>query len=629
MFFYANTAIMMVARQQTLWPGGVELKTTMKMHSKILLLCLGCTLAALMLQTLLFQRTSSALIYNQAKEESFHLLQNMQDEIYSFVKSVESGMIEIYNEKEFMRDLKKGTAPEELKSRYYRLAYNMALNHFGTSDGVVAFYVYNIDHQIISTYRRAVTPRHNYPQDIYDWAGDVNVEPVKNYVDSDDVTMLVTSYYNQSRETDIVRFVLKLYNNSNTSSKIGYVICDIDSKVLRSVMEKYSTNKNMYTWLQPMGDRPVAMVGEMDGEDLAAYSLLRDDIFRENPEKEEIRTDADRVFFQVKLNKYNLSAYSLMPQWLLRENQKTLNQNLVMIVLVMSFLAVLLSAVVSKNLTRPLEGMMKTVKAIQQGDLNLRMENLKRDELGQLGQSFNEMLDQIEGLIGREYEAKLMLNRAEYKALQAQINPHFLYNTLDTMSSIAQIQNCPQVSALSQSLSNIFRYSLDMKHPFSTVAKEIVHLKNYIYVMNVRMQEQVKYIFDLDDRVLKGVIPRLSIQPLVENALNHGLRNARGEKTVTIRGVDLGGQFQIIVADNGVGMSAEKVRELLNHPGRETAEGTTSIGLQNIHSRMNMLYGEKYGLTIESRPGQGTSVMLTIPYRKEEEDLWNQIDLKY
>ena len=229
------------------------------------------------------------------------------------------------------------------------------------------------------------------------------------------------------------------------------------------------------------------------------------------------------------------------------------------------------------------------------------------------------MLDRIEGLIAREYEAKLMVNRAEYKALQAQINPHFLYNTLDTMSSIAELSDCPEVGALSQSLSNIFRYSLDMKNPFSTVAREIAHLKNYIYVMNVRMQGTVAYVFDVEEDILQDTLPRISIQPLVENALTHGLKNARGEKRVTVRAHKWEENLRIVVEDNGVGIRPQRMEELL----QPHTEQETSIGLSNIDSRMKMLYGEAYGVTIESEEGKGTRVYLVIPRRKMDEvELW-------
>jgi len=175
------------------------------------------------------------------------------------------------------------------------------------------------------------------------------------------------------------------------------------------------------------------------------------------------------------------------------------------------------------------------------------------------------------------------------------------------------MQNCRQVEALCQSLSNIFRYSLDMKHPLSTIAKEMTHLKNYIYVMDVRMQDHVNYVFDIAEEVLKAEIPRLSIQPLVENALNHGLRNSRREKCICIRAKAIGEEMEITVEDNGVGMPEEKIKSLLE------TESVRSIGIYNIHMRMKMLYGEEYGIKISSKEGEGTCVTLKIPQNVKEE----------
>lgn len=146
----------------------------MKLHmrTKILILCLSSTLIALILQTFFFQRASANLIYNQAKTESFGTLQNMQNEIYTFVKNIESNLIEIYNNKDFLQDLKNNAATDsdmtlgELQDDNYRLAYTLATDKFNTSDGVVALYIYNAKHQIVSTYRRAVTPKHHYQRAI-------------------------------------------------------------------------------------------------------------------------------------------------------------------------------------------------------------------------------------------------------------------------------------------------------------------------------------------------------------------------------------------------------------------------------------------------------------------------------
>lgn len=587
------------------------MKVKWNMRLKILFLCLGCTLAGLLLQTWLYQNSSSKLIYDQAKYESYRSMQNMQDDMFTFIRSVESGLIDLYNDKDLITDLRRNVSQEELQDKYYRTAYNLATENFQTSFKVVALYLYNDDHEIISTYRRASTPRHNYPVDIYE-DEENNCGKVRQYVESDDNMMMISSYYNSHRETDLVRFVLKLCNYLDVNSKIGYVVCDIDSKAVKKLIEKYRIDDEMVIWMQPSGDRPIVHLGELSGVGEEIYRQVSTAIEKGDSSPENIQ-DGQSVFFSVKQDKYDLAAYTIMPYELLSKNQKVLTQNLILITIVMLFVTSISFYFVSRSLSRPLEEMTRTVQRIQAGETELRMENLHDDEVGKLGRSFNNMLDQIEGLIAREYEHALLLNRAEYHALQAQINPHFLYNTLDTMASIADVQECRQVSALCQSLAGIFRYSLNMKEPLSTVAMEIFHLKNYIYVMNVRMQNQVEYLFEVEDRVLPESLPRISIQPLVENAVNHGLRNSKGEKKVWIRAREAGDLLEIQVEDNGVGMSKERIQEILRESSQDEEDRRSSIGIMNIHKRMKLLYGEAYGVVIESCQMQGTKVYLRIP----------------
>lgn len=591
----------------------------MKMRNKIFLLCVSCTLGALIIQTALFQKKSSELIYEQAKEESFNSLQNMQNEVYTFVKSVESSLVEIYNQKQFMQDLRGDVPIEELKGKYYRLAYHLATEKFNTSDGVVACYLYNSQDEVISTYRRAVTPKHNYPQDLYEDAETSGAERVREYVASDNTAMLISSYYNVHRETSIVHFVLKIYDNNNLGRRIGYVVCDIDSKALKSIMEKYSTQDEMFMWLQPLGDDAIVSIGELEENSRKYFDSAREQIKNGAGVDSTSLIEGKRVLFNVAQNKYNLSAYSLMPQSLLEENQRALTRTLLIIAAGMAVLILALSFVIASGLTKPLDKLMDTIERIKGGETTIRSEDNKNDEIGRLGENFNEMLDRIEDLISHEYETKLLLNRAEYKALQAQINPHFLYNTLETMSSIASVQNCSIVSNLCQSLSNIFRYSLDMKNPFSTVAKEIVHLKNYIYVMNVRMGDNITYSFDIAPEVLQDSVPRISIQPLVENALNHGVRNKRGEKRIKIEAREEDASLLIAVMDNGVGMDAQEINRRLHENNLDYVEQGSSIGLYNINARMKMLYGQEYGLQVKSVIGEGTQVLLKIPGKKMEE----------
>ena len=238
--------------------------------------------------------------------------------------------------------------------------------------------------------------------------------------------------------------------------------------------------------------------------------------------------------------------------------------------------------------------------------MDLRLSGLKLDEIGTLGRAINEMLDQIQELMAQQYNAKLLLKQAEYKALQAQVNPHFLYNTLETMSSVAAAQKCHTVSTLCQAMSNIFRYSIDMQDPLSTVGDEIVHLKNYMYVMNVRTQNGIELAIDIDQGLLAEKVPRLSLQPLVENAISHGLVNKRGPKRIVIEGAAQNGDMVLSISDNGVGMDAEKInRQLQRGRTRQAFGRSTSIGLANINARIRLLFGEEYGVSVQSSAARG------------------------
>ena len=591
-------------------------KLSINMRSKVLVLCIASTLLALSLQAVLFQYTSSELVYNQAKEASLNSLQNMQDDIYTFIKSIESNVIEIYNQKDFIRDLTDGAAIDILKSKYNRVAYNMALSIFEPSQNINAIYIYDMHDKLISSYRHATTPRYTYPDDVYSNVKDNNAAVVKTYVQSDNMVMLLSSYYNKSREKDIIRFVLKIYAN-NATRKIGYLVCDVDEKSFLKRIEKYAYSKEQIVWLQPIGDRPVISVGELKGNKKEYYdktiSLVAGNTWSV---KDAIITN-DSVFFEIPQNKYNLAAFSLTPQFLLEESQRVLTRNLIIIALLIITIFSVASGLISKSLTNPLKNMVGTMVSIKEGDTSLRLTGLKNDEIGKLGEAFNDMLDHIENLIMREYQSKLHLNHAEYKALQAQVNPHFLYNTLDTMSSIAASQQCGMVSSLCKALSNIFRYSIDMKDSLSTIEKEIIHIKNYMYVMNVRMQNSIVVDISIDSNLMGESIPRISIQPLVENSILHGLKDKHGEKRIRIEAVASEDDIIISVIDNGIGMDAGEINLQLECSELDVLEKGSSIGLNNINARVKLLFGKDFGVKAYSVIGEGSTVSLCVPRMKK------------
>lgn len=581
------------------------------MRSKILISCLSCILTAIVLQFVFFLNSSSHVIYNQAQEISLNTLQNLQEDVYSYSKEYENSLIKIYNQKSFIHALALEEPSDQLRQDYGQISYDMVQNDFSPTQYIDALYLYTIDHRLISSYRHAQTQKYSYPQDIFDGTMKNNEAAVKNYVASSNRIMLISSYYNTRQETNLVRFVLKIY--SPTEKSVGYLVCDVDSKALMMLLQKYRYSNGQILWLQPDEDRVMLSTDGLDGSQKAEFAQMTQQISEKGWQTNIAKFNGGKLF-RTTLHKYNLAAYSLMPQQALLQNQNALTRSMIFVVLVILAVFTLLFLMISRGLTQPLTYMVRVMKQIKNGETKLRLKKMKQDEIGILGKEFNEMLDHIEVLIANEYQAKLLADDAKYKALQAQVNPHFLYNTLDTMSGIAVSQNCHTVHLLCQALSNIFRYSLDMHSPYAKLEDEILHIKNYMYVINVRLQNSIRVKISIDRELLQEKVPRLSLQPLVENAIQHGLKNKRGEKQIRIIAYLHDNKLYVAVEDNGVGMDETKINSQLENSVTEVLQKGTSIGIDNINARVKLLFGQNYGVHVNSELGKGSQVVLSLPH---------------
>ena len=409
--------------------------------------------------------------------------------------------------------------------------------------------------------------------------------------------------------------MLKLHNYDADRNALGYLVCDINSAALTSIMAKYVDVEQVCLWLQPLNDRVIAMTGEASESQCRIQKQLAK-VVQSHYKSGELEQEYDgNYLIQVSQENYNLEAFVLVSQSLLTATQKTLIRTLLIIMGAMIFAIMVIVLFVSQWMTKPVEEMSSTITRIKDGETQLRVQPVGwSQELTTLGTEFNEMLDRMQVMAQEELQHKMLVERTEYKMLQAQINPHFLYNTLDTMSGIANAQNCPMVSGMCHSLSAIFRYSLNMTDELSTVQNEMAHVRNYLYVMDVRNGSTIAYDYQIDSDTLADQMPRICIQPVVENALTHGLRNVRRkDKKLLIRSEHVNENLVITVQDNGAGMDAESMNRLLDQNDMKRVESGISIGILNVNARLKRLFGEKYGLHIESTAGEGTTVTITVP----------------
>ena len=303
-------------------------------------------------------------------------------------------------------------------------------------------------------------------------------------------------------------------------------------------------------------------------------------------------------------------------------------QYLTVIIIVLTIIiGVTVSVIIAQSLILPLENTVNALEKFSRGDFAVRLKENRCDEIGKLNRIFNKAIKEINELMQKVTQSEILNKEMEFKTLQSQMNPHFLYNTLDTINWLAFKEKQTEICNLVAAISSLIRASISNKKSIITIEQELDYVKNYIYIQHIRYKDRFDIIYDIDESLLKQAVPKLIIQPIVENAIIHGIENSKNKNLLYISVKRENECIIIIVKDTGIGMTDEKVSELLKEP--LNAEGDeqkahTNLGLYAVHKRIQLMYGDLYGLTVQSQAGEGTTVTLHIPFTKKQEMFYRQ-----
>lgn len=294
---------------------------------------------------------------------------------------------------------------------------------------------------------------------------------------------------------------------------------------------------------------------------------------------------------------------------------------IVFVILLIIFIVILINSYISFRVTNPIRELEKSVKELEEGNLDADIYMGGSYEVQHLGKSVQDMKFRIKGLmqdIVNEHEEK---RKSEFDSLQAQINPHFLYNTLDII--VWQIENEKQSEAVHTvtALARFFRLSLGKGKNIVTVRDEIDHVKNYLMIQHMRFKNKFDYEFDIAEDVLELPSLKLMLQPLVENAIYHGMEFMDGDGMIMVKAWRKEDELYLSVADNGLGMTEDKVEMILTGKSTSGNGRGSGIGVKNVNERIKLYFGEAYGLTIDSEPDEGTTVIIHLPAKDEKESL--------
>ncbi|MDR1797925.1 MAG: sensor histidine kinase [Clostridiales Family XIII bacterium] len=301
--------------------------------------------------------------------------------------------------------------------------------------------------------------------------------------------------------------------------------------------------------------------------------------------------------------------------------------NLIGILLTAS-LSVTVLLVLIRRIISPLSELEVRMRLLEEGDFNVRMLTHRKDEIGKLSASFNTMAEQLGILVNEVFTSRLQVRNAELKALQSQINPHFLYNTLASIQMMAEINDDAETAKMLSALGKYYRYCTKTESRFATVKEEIDFVSDYITFQKIRVPGVFRFYIFAEEGVLDSKIPKLCIQPIVENCIVHGHVGQKKDALVLLSIQAYAHMLQISVADNGLGIEEARLRCLnerlhekpaVDQVADESSPGS-GIGLPNINDRIKSLYGEEWGLQVFSIHGEGTEVVLTIPLAQPEQE---------
>ena len=390
----------------------------------------------------------------------------------------------------------------------------------------------------------------------------------------------------------------------------GVLLVELDTRAFSNILlNSNNTFQNQYTFILDKNKNIVCSNKMVSESWVQAIST---------------RFDAGRSRFSTQLDDedyYVCGQYNGLTGWqtfsaistrVIFQQTNVLRNVIIICVLLSTAAATLAVMLVSYTLTRPIQSLTDAMQHVQEGDFSVRLGSRRADEMGTLMNSFDFMTDKISALIREVYQEKIAQKNAELDALKAEINPHFLYNTLDSINWMLIGKGEEEISEVIVALGELMKYAVNRENSTATLGQEAAYIDSYLHIQKLRMEERLQCTIDIPAELEPFPMPKLILQPLAENAIIHGIEPLKegGSLAITARSED--GCLRVDVADNGHGMAPQQLaalRESLASGGTDTS----AIGLHNVDRRIRLHYGDEYRLQIESRPGEGTTVTLRIP----------------
>lgn len=419
-------------------------------------------------------------------------------------------------------------------------------------------------------------------------------------------------FLSDKNSNNFISFI-RIFNDVYSQDPLGALIINIPEEnfanAYRVLMKNYNTS---FMLLDENNQKIVSYTG-IEGLDIE-NEILTVDTGNKSIHTEKINKK-EYLISRLKLQKQNWNIISITPMSEMLQDSQLIYYISVLVFIVNSLMLFAGSIFISRMITKPIKKLLQSMKGVEEGRFELADVRTGRDEIGKLGNGYNIMITKIKSLIDKVVEDQRIKRKAEFNVLQAQIKPHFLYNTFDSISFLALSGRINEVYEVVTALGSFYRSSLSKGNDIVTISQEIETVKNYLIIQKVRYGKLFTDSYDIDETAGKCRIPKLVLQPLAENALYHGIKPKGEEGRIIISAKHMADHIELTVEDDGVGMDGEQLSRLKNGT---IGSDDMGFGLRGTIERLKIYYNAPDVCQIVSKPGEGTKIILKIPLTEED-----------
>ena len=406
--------------------------------------------------------------------------------------------------------------------------------------------------------------------------------------------------FTMNKDTWVISVSTEILDDNNNN--IGVMLIDVDYQFVEQHLFNVDNDKNTEIYIFDSNECLVYYKDTSYFSDSEKKDCLINDMI--NNEEFDKKTNTATYRYNISNADWTLTSVTILSQ--LEIMRKKLISDIILVSLGVILLIILLSTIVSKRITNPIKRLEEAMEDNKKQTAIIKSDYKSCDEVRSLTIHYNNMIERINELQEENLHKERMVRESEIAALTSQINPHFLYNTLDTILWMAEYKDTEGVIDMVKALGHFFRLSLSGGASHITIKDEIEHIREYLYIQKKRYGDKLNYSFDLDENIMDVRIPKIILQPIVENAIYHGIKEKDGNGHINIKSVQEDGFIKFIISDDGVGFDTEK----LNEPSNRLK--LSGVGIKNVDERLKLNYCDNCGVSIKSEKGIGTSVTLKI-----------------